>query len=133
MGWDVILLNVPSKAKSIADLPEDGVVPLGERHVVLDSIRMAFPDADMRDDTWVTVFRKNFSLAINIEKGEQVESIAVHVHGSAEAVNEVAHLCEVTGWSALDASIGDLIDFSSDNRFEGYQRWQEYSKHISEK
>lgn len=130
MGWDLIVLNVMGEQKKLAELSDNAVVPLGSTQEVVTTIHRVFPDADIRDPTWIVVTRDSYSLEISIERSEPVESFSIHVHGDISAVNAISELVEASRWSILDAALGDFIDFSSGEQTEGYKRSIEYKNQI---
>ncbi len=133
MGWDLIVLRVPDYVKAVADLRDHAALALGSRDDVLRTISAAFPQADTSNPVWVVVDGEGYTLELNIGEKEPIESLMIFVHGSAEAIRAIEHLCVRGGWRAFDTAAGDFIDFASTNRDFGFERSQEYRRHIHEK
>ncbi len=130
MGWDVILLNVPSGARTIARLPDGGVIPLGSREEVLAAIGRAFPELDLTDPSWLVLSSDAYAVEFSVGPNQSVDSLMLHVHGDSRAIAIVQRLCEAGKWRAFDTSAGEFIDFDSPNRDRGLRRWQEYRRQI---
>lgn len=132
MGWDLTIINVVDGSKTIEEIGEDSVEPVGNRERVISLIKKIFPDANVSDSSWITVHRKSYSLEFSLSQQEWIDSFMVHIHGNDEkVVDAIAEFCLASGWSALDAAIGNLIDFSSDGYQEGRLRWVNYRNQTS--
>lgn len=133
MSWTLTILNTSTDIKRINELTEHSIIPLGSKDEVIKMICSAFPTIAISNRDWLTLRTDHYSLAFGLGTEEQVDTIGIHVQGDVKAVDAIAHLCRLTGWKALDAAIGDFIDFNSDERSKGFIRSQEYRHYIEEK
>jgi hypothetical protein len=129
MSWDVILMSVPSVIVAVEDFPDDFSSELGPQPQVLSTIAAILPDLDLTDPTWGILDGDDFSIEFNIGDGDPVDTIMLHVRGGDSAIRAIQHICEHTGWRALDTSTGDFINFAEDPT-EGLQQWRTYRNQV---
>lgn len=130
MGWDLTVLNIANGPETLEQVQDDAVLPLGSREYVASIIQKTFPDADITDPSWLVVTRQRYSIEFDIGKNNTVEYLTIHIHGDIESVDAISLLARTSGWSFLDASIGNLIDFKKDDTADGFLRWQQYKSEI---
>lgn len=131
MGWDLTILNVVDGSLSIDEIGETSIEPLGTKETVIQKLIEVFPYTDRSDPDWLVFQGEHYSLEFSLGANNEIDSFMIHVHGDNEgAVNAIARLYKHTGWSVLDAAIGDFIDFRKDSVQEGYSKWREYKHHV---
>jgi hypothetical protein len=133
MSWDVIILNISGETRTVSELTDDSVIPLGSRDEVLSIIHNVFPQVNLSDPTWIILDGNDYSIEINVSQNHQIDTLMLHVRGNPEAINAIESLCKATGWRAFDPSGGDFIDFTNPDRDKGFQRWQGYNDFIVNK
>ena len=120
MGRDFLMLNLPEAVKSISQLAEDLVRPLGSHDYVLEMLSAAFPDTDVSDPGWIFVTHRDYSLSFSLGHDEPVEVLLITVHGKQSALDEIRRFCGRTGWRAFDSSTGDFL--GSEKLFEKVEK-----------
>jgi len=131
MGWDLTVINVVDGSRSIDELSESSVEALGTKETITDRLMAVFPGIDASNSEWLALRGEHYSLEFSLGSDDEISSFMIHVHGDDEqAVNAVATLCRHTGWSVLDAAIGDLIDFRDNHAQDGYLKWRSYKHHV---
>lgn len=133
MSWDVIIFNLPDNVKTVLELTDESMTPLGSRDYILSVISSVFPQADLSDPTWVVLDGDDYSIEFSLGQDEQLETLMLHVRGDIEAINAIENFCKATGWRAFDSSVGEFIDFTDPNRDRGIKRWQEYRDFTTDK
>jgi hypothetical protein len=131
MSWDVLLMNVPDNLKSSNDLPDDYKSNLGIGVNILPTLSSIVPEIDLHDPTWGELEGDGFSIEFNIGKDDPVDTIMLHIRGGNGAINVIEHICEKTGWRALDTSIGKFIDFNQSPE-KGFELWRGYRNRVVE-
>lgn len=125
MSWDVFIQHLPASATKVADIPDDfAPLPLGPRAEILDAIAAVFPNADLRDPSWIVVDAPSYSIEINAGSADPVESLALHVRGDDAAIPPIAALIEKLGARALDSWTGEFFDAATAT--ESIKRWRNY-------
>jgi len=111
VSWDVLVMGLPGDVRSVDDLPADfRPADLGPRADVLARIRGALPAADFTDPSWGVLDGPGYSIEFNVGDSDPVDSIMLHVRGSAEVVDVVADLLRGLDWRAVDCQTGELFD-----------------------
>jgi hypothetical protein len=128
MSWDVLILNVAAEVKSAVQLNDQSARPLGTRPDVLQKIRQAFPNLDVTDPKWIVIIGADYSIQASLVEDDVVQSILLNVHGSAQALDAIGHLCDVARWRAFDSATGEFIDFNSQHKDMGWQRARNYTE-----
>lgn len=122
MSWDVLLLDAPAD-RSMEELTDADVRPLGSVAAVHATLRRAWPDLDLSDPTWGRLDR--LAIEVNIGSADPVESVMLHVRGGEDAVPAILELCRAGGWRAVDISTGDWLDTAEDPT-EGLRGWRAF-------
>jgi len=108
--------------------PEDvetaiSISELGQRHQILELLHTAIPDLDLSDPTWGILDGDGYSIEFNIGADDPLDAIMLHVRGDDRVITVIQHLCEQTGWRAIDIGNGRYIDFAHEPT-AGLQIWR---------
>ncbi|WP_432089655.1 hypothetical protein [Streptomyces sp. bgisy095] len=127
MSWDVILLRLPDDVTSVQEIPADYTPdPLGRRDDVLAAVAQAVPDADLSDPAWGEIFSPTWSIELNIGSEEPVDSVMLHIRGSADDVlTPVLRLAEALQCKAFDCVEGDLITPGQTSGWHAFQQFRD--------
>lgn len=129
MSWDIFVMDLPSDAETIEAIPADFVSrPLGPRADIIAAILRVVPYANFTDPAWGQIDAPTFSIEVNLGDDELVDSFALHVRGSKEAVACVVAILAALGVRAVDASSGDFFD--RETALESFERWRSYRDHV---
>src|SRR5690242_1452418 len=131
MSWDIYIQDLP-RVPSVNDIPEDfQPQPIGERADLLRLIMQAVPFAELQDDNYLFVHTDEIDLSISmgVEAGTQeLNSIAVHVHGGERSSACVAAIVKATGLQAIDTATGEFFDVDAPEH--GFKQWSAYRDHV---
>ena len=131
MSWDISIMDVPSDAASVADIPDDfEPQPLGGRVDLIDAIREVAPTADFSDPSWGELVTPDFVIEFNMGREELVDSIMLHVRGGGPVVDFIDALLTRLGRRAIDCSEGEF--FSRATSGESLRAWQQYRDSVIE-
>jgi len=133
MSWDVIIFNVSNEIKSVSELTEDAIKPLGSRDNVLSAIKTTFPQANLSDPSWVVQDGAGYSIEFSLGQNDPIQTMMVYVRGDISSLRAIEQFCRTTGWRAFDSSVGDFIDFSDLNYDRGFKRWEQYKNYVASK
>ncbi len=125
MSWDVLLMNAPPTLTTVHDFPDGFYSELGSRAEVLAILKSAVPGINLADPTWGTLEGRTFSIEFNIGRDNPIQALMLHVRGSDEAIKIIQRICEVSGWRALDTTLGAFIDFGH-NPADGLRKWRKF-------
>jgi len=129
MSWDIFVQDIPSSAKSPADIPDDfQPQPVGKRSDIIAKIQQVAPMADFSNPSWGTIDGPNFSIEVNLGEDEQVQSFAFHIRGGDDAAGVVSEILAHLGLRAFDTGSGDIFDPGS--AVESLRRWRAYKDSI---
>lgn len=129
MSWDILIMILPSAARSAREIPDDFKPgTLGFRSELISKIRAAAPPADFSDPSWGHVATPDFSIDFNIGQEEIVDSIMLHVRGGGAAVGFVADLLNHLDLRAIDCQSGDFFEPSS--AAESMAAWRSYRDRV---
>jgi hypothetical protein len=53
----------------------------------------------------------------------------LHVRGGDSAIHTIQHICDQSGWRAIDTSTGDFINFTKDPA-EGLRQWRTFRNQV---
>lgn len=123
-------MNVPPDIVRAQDIPENFSSTLGPQPQVLSVIAAILPGLDLSDPAWGILDGQDFSIEFNIGCSDPVDTIMLHVRGGEAAIDPIRHICEHTGWRALDLNIGDFINFSGDPA-AGLQKWRDHRDRLA--
>lgn len=129
MSWDVLLMSVPPNIGTVKDIPDDSKSVLGPKSTMLLILAKICPEANFTDPNWGILNAGDFSIEFNIGEDDPTTHIMLHVRGADSAVNTIQKICEVTGWRALDTSMGDFIDFHQ-NPTAGLHKWRQFRDQV---
>ena len=128
MSWDVMVMRIPEGLTSLDEISEDFDEPLCGLREVGPTLLSVFPDLDLSDPTWGILEGDDFSIEFNIGDEDPCDSIMLHVRGGDGALTPIRALCATTGWAAIDAGGGELIDTNGEGAVSGFTEWQEFRK-----
>ena len=130
MSWDVLLLRLPPGITSLGDLRKDFDDPLGTTDHVRSLLRAAVPGLDLTDPSWGVLDAPHYSIEFSIGADEPCGAVMLHVRGLDDAVEPIRAVCQATGWTAVDCSLGSPIDFDADPA-RGLRAWRDYRDKVS--
>ena len=123
MGWDVAIFNLNDKPRTLDDLREETILPLGPAAQVREGISAALAGVDWSDCTWGIYSGEGFSIEFNVGNDDPIKNMMLHVRGGGDAVADIMKLVVANGWMALDCTTSDFLDpaapSSEGSRFRG--------------
>jgi hypothetical protein len=132
VSWDISIMDLPSDAASVADIPDDfQPEPLGNRVELIAAIRDVAPSADFSDPSWGELATPDFVIEFNMGSEEVVDSMMVHVRGGGPVVDFIDALLTRLGHRAIDCSEGEF--FMSEASGESFRAWQAYRDSVIER
>ncbi|HYM00604.1 MAG TPA: hypothetical protein VEZ90_16735 [Blastocatellia bacterium] len=134
MSWDLFIQDIPPNARNLDEIPDDfrpGIV--GNRSELIEKIKTFAPDATFADPSWGSFEGPGFSIEFSMGVSEDVDCIALHVHGGADdsLVAFVSGLLECLAVRAFDPSSESGI-FEARESSIGFQRWTAYRDRIKD-
>jgi hypothetical protein len=132
MSWDIFVQDLPSEAKTAADIPSSFRPSLiGKRSEIIDRIIEIIPAADFTDPSWGLIDGEDWSIEVNLGQEEDCRGFALHVRGGDVAVGAVAAILRRLNLRALDSQSGEF--FSADNNaIESFRQWRQYRDQVTE-
>jgi hypothetical protein len=124
-----MLMSVAPDIVTAEDFPDDFTSELGPQSQVLSTLAAILPHLDLTDPTWGRLDDDGFSIEFNIGDRDPVDAIMLHVRGGDSAIRVIQHVCEHTGWRALDTSTGDFIDSAQDPT-KGLRQWRTFRDQV---
>ena len=145
MSWSIAFWKLPPEIKSALEIPKDfKLLPLGSEAEVLSILAEVFPETEVNlfkdkninfpNQTGLTLFGEDFSLTFSVDLDDTgivggLELNNKYMNVSFENLIELLRrLCEHTGWSAVDMSLGMFITFDA----EGLQTWKNAKYRIAD-
>jgi hypothetical protein len=127
MSWDVMVFHLRERPKSLEELTEDGLLPLGAAANVRAQISAALSDIDWSDPTWGLYGGRGFSIEFNVGKNDPIQHMMLHVRGGGDAISDIMKLVGSNGWVAFDCSTGEFLDPAapSDAGWVGFQNYRD--------
>lgn len=135
MSWEVHLIQVPDSIKSASEMPDDYQSNLGPRPDIIRLLFQILPEMEWVEEWDIGSLRtEEYSIEILAgEKGDEfVDSITLAVRGRVAPISVIKHICDVTGWRALDTTAGEFMDFQS-NISDGFNQWRNFVDLIMDK
>lgn len=130
MSWDVSILRLSTRYRSVSEIPKDDqLIELGSRADVHAAISEVFIGVDWSDPTWGIYDGEFGSVEFNNGGEEPLKGFMMHVRASEEIISLIVTLCERQGWSALDCSTGGMID-QSDEPGRGLSGWRAFRDEV---
>jgi len=105
--------------------------PIGSHLYLRQRIADFLPGVDWSDQTWGIYDGSGFSIEFNVGKDEPIDSMMLHVRGGGDAISAITAFARPLGWSALDCSTGDFIDFHKPSQ-EGWEGFQAFRDRVIE-
>lgn len=127
MSWDVLLLRLPDDVTSVQEIPADHTPDsLGRQREVLAAVTQACPEVDLSDPTWGELSSPTWSIELSIGSEDPVESIMLHIRGSADDVpTPVFRLAEALRCKVLDCAEGELITPGQTSGWHAFQQFRD--------
>ncbi|MGL6075977.1 MAG: hypothetical protein ACRC8S_17610 [Fimbriiglobus sp.] len=127
MSFDVFVQDLPSDARTVADIPEGYVPrPIGRRADIIASILRVAPTTDFTNPTWGLIDGADFSIEVNIGHEEVLESFAFHIRGGQEGLLIVAAILQHLGLRALCPTASGFFDLAElGPTFSQWRRFRE--------
>ncbi|MBU2693953.1 hypothetical protein [Pimelobacter sp. 30-1] len=132
MSWDISIMDLPTDASSVADIPDDfQPQPLGDRSELIAAVRDVAPSADFSDPSWGELATPDFVIEFNMGSEEVVDSMMLHVRGGGLVVDFIDALLTRLGRRAIDCSAGEF--FTSEASGTSFRAWQAYRDSVVER
>ena len=132
MSWDISIMDLPTDADSVSDIPDDfQPEPLGARSELIAAIREVAPSSDFNDPSWGKLVTPDFVIEFNMVGGEIVDSLMLHVRGGDSAVAFIAALLDRLSRRAIDCSAGDFFDPSASA--QSLRAWRDFRDRVIER
>ena len=127
MSWDVMVFNLPTRPRSVSEMKEDDLLPLGDGESARAAISKVLTGVDWSDSTWGVYVGGGFSIEFNVGKTDPVRDIMLHVRGGGDAIGDIMKFIVPNNWTALDCSTGDFLDpiAPSDAGWVGFQNYRD--------
>jgi hypothetical protein len=127
MSWDVMVFHLRDKPKSLEDLRDDAMLPLGPAVQVRDGVSAVLSGVDWSDRTWGLYGGDGFSIEFNVGDEDPIQNMMLHVRGGGDAVADIMKLVVANGWVALDCSTSEFLDpaAASNEGWTGFQKYRD--------
>lgn len=103
MSWDIFVQDIPASARTVSEIPPDfRPGPVGSRAAIIEGIEHVVPTIDFSDRTWGMIADPSFSIEVDIEERDPVQTFALHVRGDDVAAGVVADILQTLGLRAFD-------------------------------
>ena len=131
MSWDIFVQDLPSEAKTVADIPSSFRPSLiGKRSEIIARIIGIIPSADFTDPGWGMIDGEDWSIEVNLGQEEDCRDFALHVRGGDAAVGAVAAILRQLNLRALDSQTGEFFAADS-NAIESFRQWRQYRDQVT--
>jgi hypothetical protein len=128
MSWDVMIFNLGDKTPpSLDQLRETDLRPLGLASEVRQRISALLTGLDWSDPTWGLYGGDGFSIEFSVGKDVSITHMMLHVRGGCDAIGAITQFARPLGWSALDCSTSEFLDFDNPSQagWEGFQAYRD--------
>lgn len=127
MSWDVMVFHLREMPRSLEDLRDDALLPLGPAAEVRDAVSAVLLGVDWSDCTWGLYGGDGFSIEFNVGGDDPIQSMMLHVRGGGDAVADIMKLVVANGWAALDCSTSEFLDPAapSNDGWAGFQTYRD--------
>lgn len=133
MSWDLIVMDLPPRIKSIAEIPNSYKPrPLGTRADIIAKLSSIFPQTDFSDPSRGVLKVPGCLIEFSMDSQHEVDHFVMHVRGvGKECPKTVAHILAQLNMRALDtASELGLFEQDPDLRSKSFERWQSFRSHV---
>jgi len=131
MSWDIVILDFPPDAVTVADLSGRDFKPgpLGPRNDLIARIREILPEADFKNPSWGVLDSEDFSIEFNMGRKETCDMISLYVRGGGHtAMVIVAKLLQHLKLRGIDCQTSEF--FRYDAAEESFRKWQKYRDQV---
>jgi hypothetical protein len=129
MSWDVLVLDLPSDAQKVTDIPTDYRPSPIKRSEIIERIIDVIPTADFSNPNWGLIIEQDWSIEVNLGKEQECSSIMLHVRGGDAAIGAVVAIVRRLNLRAIDCQTGDFFD-AGDSSMESFRRWRAYRDRV---
>ncbi|THV42808.1 hypothetical protein [Glycomyces buryatensis] len=131
MSWDVYIMRVPQDVEEVEDIPGGWEPPslgmVGEvREVLVEQLPGIVFDNDGRGEYDGPGFRIGIPLPGN--DSEEVEMVALFVHGGGDAAGAALAVTEALGARAIETGNGGWL--TAETAAEAFNAWQTYRDRV---
>ena len=131
MSWDIFVQDLPSEAKTVADIPSSFRPSLiGKRSEIIARIIGIIPSADFTDPSWGMIDGEDWSIEVNLGQEEDCGHFSLHVRGGDAAVGAVAAILRQLNLRALDSQTGGFFAADGD-AIESFRQWRQYRDQVT--
>src|SRR4051794_35772224 len=101
MSYEVILLNVRGRPRTLADLDVKTILPLGPAADVRRRISSVFSTVDWSAPALGVYQRDGYTIEIATGDEDLIQSITLHIHFGSDdaAIADILKLMRATGWA----------------------------------
>ena len=127
MSWDVMIFHLRERPRSVEELDEAIMLPLGPAAAVRAAISSALPTVDWSDPSWGDYDGDGFSIEFNVGARDSIQNMMLHVRGGGDAISDIMKFVVPNGWTALDCSTAEFLDPAapSDAGWIGFQKYRD--------
>ena len=125
MSWDILVLDLPSDANKLADVPKDYRPSPIRRSEIINGIIEVLPIANFSNPAWGLIIDQDWSIEVNLGGEQECVSAMLHVRGGDGAVGAVAAIVRQLNLRAIDCGTGEFFA-ADDNAMESFRRWRNY-------
>jgi hypothetical protein len=131
MSWDIFVQELPSEAKTVADIPSNfRPSVIGKRSEIIDSIIGVIPTADFSDPSWGLIEGQDWSIEVNLGQEEDCDGFGLHVRGGDATVGAVAAILRRLNLRALDSQTGEFFA-TNESAVESFRQWRKYRDQVT--
>lgn len=132
MSWDIYVMDLPTGAQDVADIPDDFVPqPLGLRTEIISKILEVVPGADFSNPAYGHIAGQDFSIEVNLGKQEEVDSFAFHARGNDTAASIIVAILQHLNLRAVDTASESGL-FHPERAIESFSKWRAYRDQVVE-
>ncbi len=114
MSWDVMLFNTRGqKPPPVDEFNESDFDVLGHAKEVRKKVLECLPGLDWQAPSYGVYEGDGFSIEFGLGDDDPVQSMTLFVRGSGDPVAAIIKFARPLGWSALDLTISEFIDFDN--------------------
>jgi hypothetical protein len=127
MSWDIFVQDLPEKARTVEEIPDDfAPSPICKRSQIIDKIREIVPAADFSDPSWGHIRGDNWSIEVNMGKDEECRGFCFHLRGGDAAAGVVAAILKELKLRALDPAHESGFFTVGPDAVEAFRKWRAY-------
>ena len=131
MNRDIFVLDLPSDAKRVADIPKGSRPSTIKRSEIIDGIIDVFPAANFSNPAWGIIIDQGWSIEVNLGPEQECSSLMLHVRGGDGAIAAVAAIVGRLNLRAIDCTTSEFLA-PVDSSTESFRMWRNYRDKVLE-